>query len=78
MSLLKQLYGVNHSDIYPDERKEIDRVYRRILDIRSTGSGSASGEHYILALVLKRCGVKNLEDSASVMYAAELILLGER
>jgi hypothetical protein len=78
VSLLKQLYGVDHSDIYPDERKEIDRIYRRILEIRSEGHGSASGEHYILTLVLKRCGVKNLEDSASVMYAAELILLGER
>ncbi len=78
MSLLKQLYGIDHSDIFPEERKEIDRIYRRILDIRSAGHGSASGEHYLLAIVLKRCGLENLEDSASVMYAAELILLGEK
>jgi hypothetical protein len=67
-------------DFYPEEIEELRIAYQRMRDIRSDGSGSASGEHYILVDMLRRFGVEDEFESSSQVenYVEHVITYGTK
>ncbi len=63
------------ADFYPEEIERIREAWTHLIEVKSAGSGSAFGEHYVLAEVLKSCGVDlEFEASSQIEYVAEYII----
>jgi hypothetical protein len=66
------------SKFYPQEIKQLTNAWREMMDRRSTGTGSAYGDHYILVNILRNCGVDAKFESSSQVenYVEHVITYG--
>lgn len=67
-------------DFYPEEIEKLRQAYQEFLDIRSTSSGSAWGEHYKLRMMLREMGVDDTFESSSQIenYVEYVITYGRK
>lgn len=62
-------------DFYPEEIEKLRQAYQEFLEIRSTSSGSAWGEHYKLRLILREMGVdEQFEISSQIENYVEHVI----
>jgi len=68
---------MREGEFYPEE---IERLRQACLEIRSTSTGSAWGEHYKLRLILREMGVHEEFESSSQIenYVEHVITYGQK
>lgn len=67
-------------DFYPEEIEKLRQAYLEFMEIRSTSTGSAWGEHYKLRLLLREMGVfEEFESSSQIEnYVEHVITYGTK
>ncbi len=67
-------------DFYPEEIERLRKAYQDFMEIRSTSTGSAWGEHYKLRLILREMGVHEQFESSSQIenYVEYVITYGKK
>jgi hypothetical protein len=67
--------NMREGDFYPEEIERLRQAYVEFMEIRSTSSGSAWGEHYKLRLILREMGVyEQFESSSQIENYVEYVI----